>query len=165
MIEAIIEKYGQSEGLTISGNEIIEWPYNQPKPTKAQRKTLVDDYNSLRPVKEAKEKAIDLNNKIEDVFYIQANGRVYDFNVKNMLKFFAEFSMQGNEEVLNWDDNDNESHDHTKVEALNIVNAVKTFLRSLHNAKKADKAACETGDFSLTNLKVIEASQEALKGE
>lgn len=165
MIDAIIDKYGFKEGLDIHGGVISKWPYNVAKPTKAQLKTLVDDYNSLKLVIEAKNRALELNDKIEEVFCVQANGRVYDFNVKNMLKFFAEFSLQGNEGLLNWDDNDNESHDHTKVEALNIVNAVKAFLRSLHNAKKADKAACKTGDFSLTNLKAIEAAQEALKGE
>ena len=121
--------------------------------------------DSLKLIREAKNQTIDLSNKIEEVFYVQANGRVYDFSNKNMLKFFAEFSMQGNDEVLNWDDNDNESHDHTKVESFNIVNAAKTFLRSLHNAKKADKAACVNEDFSLSNLKAIEAAQEDLKGQ
>ena len=53
MIDAIIHKYGLKSGLSISGESIQDWPYDEKKPTKAQLKIIVSDYKPI----EAKERA------------------------------------------------------------------------------------------------------------
>ena len=108
---------------------------------------------------DVKKKASDLYNEIENHFYIEANGRVYNFDISKKIDFFAKFVMMPEDGALLWTAHDNEEYSHTKEEALNVFIAAEAFLKPLFDAKKADKA----GDGSLSNLNAIKAAQEALK--
>lgn len=123
-----------------------------------------DERQRIITVKENKQKANDLYSSIENHFLIEANNRVYNFDISKKLDFFAKFMMQADDEFLDWDDFSNETVQHNKQGTTAIIQSADTFLRALFNAKKADKLACESGDYSLTNLTAIKAQQDALRG-
>ena len=45
-IEAIQQQYGVKEGLSLKGNEITEWPYDEPKPNQKELDALVAKYQA-----------------------------------------------------------------------------------------------------------------------
>jgi len=156
---AIYDKYGFKNGLDIVGDSIAKWPYDEKKPTKTELNKIISDYKLKQSSENTKKEATNLYNEIENHFYIEANDRVYNFDISKKIDFFAKFVMMPDDGALLWTAHDNIEYSHTKQEALNIFISAEAFLKPLFDAKKADK----TGDGSLSNLNMIKASQEALK--
>ncbi len=108
-----------------------------------------------------KELSNNLYNEIESHFYLQANGRVYNFDISKKIDFFAKLVMMPDDGELLWTAHDNVEYSHTKQDAINVFMAAEGFLKPLFDAKKLDKA----GDGSLSNLKAIQEAQDILKGD
>jgi hypothetical protein len=44
LFDAIVDKYGKKEGLTIKGDTIVDWPYALPIPSAEELKALESQY-------------------------------------------------------------------------------------------------------------------------
>ena len=45
-MQAILDKYGHKEGLSMSGDKITEWPYSEKKPTQAELGVIASEYTA-----------------------------------------------------------------------------------------------------------------------
>jgi hypothetical protein len=171
--------------FTRSNNDIDSMPNNATLDTDQKRKDFIGDqeaYNfstqegCMNPIWDGEKYITDINsiilsnknlanelyNQIENHFLIVANNRTYNFDISKKIDFFAKFIMQADDDFLDWDDYLNETVQHNKQGSLAIIQSADAFLRSLFNAKKADKLAIENGDYSLSNLKAIQTQQDQL---
>lgn len=114
-------------------------------------------------VQRDKQNCEDLYDSIESHFLIVANGKTYNFGISKKLDFFAKFVLMADDDLLEWTAYDNVAYYHTKAEALAVIASADVFLRSLFNAKKADKALCESGDNTMPNLNEIKQGQDILR--
>jgi len=77
MINLVIEKvYGYKEGLTcdLGNNEIINWPYDAPKPSKNEINQMLTEYKqSIENANKAKNEMPTLDEKIDAIFEMLAN--------------------------------------------------------------------------------------------
>jgi hypothetical protein len=69
MIECLIEQYGESQGLTIQGDEIIEWPYAQPKPTKEEHMALHQAWLDANAYKEKRKAEMPSQEEMLEAIY------------------------------------------------------------------------------------------------
>jgi hypothetical protein len=161
MINALIDRFGLREGLTVENGEIVQWPYLEEKPSESELDKIVKDYEAQNKKLEAKEKAKNLYSQIENHFLIVANNRTYNFDISKKIDFFAKFVLMPDDGAISWTAHNNIEYSHTKEEAGAVIASAELFLTDLFNAKKLDK----NGDGSLSNLKAIQEAQKILGGE
>tara|TARA_R110000782_G_scaffold52163_1_gene111983 strand:- start:319 stop:795 length:477 start_codon:yes stop_codon:yes gene_type:complete len=84
-MDIIIKKYGFKEGLTTRDGEIINWPYDEPKPTK-------DDINLMSAQEVKKLEVVEARNKefskplqARDDLYLRAQPEVNIFLAANSM--------------------------------------------------------------------------------
>lgn len=102
-----------------------------------------------------------LYDDLDSYCIVEANDRLYNFSKSKRIDFFSEYMLL--EEVsgrIRWLDYSNTAHLHTKEEALNIINAIKIYLRGIFDAKQSDKALIMAGE-DPHNLKDIKAEQDS----
>ena len=69
MINAIIEKLGYTEGLTVRGNEIVDWPYASPQPSEAELGAWVEEYEAAYDYKEKRLMSMpSIEARLEDLY-------------------------------------------------------------------------------------------------
>ncbi len=57
MIDAMTHALGYKPGLTLRGDEIVEWPYSSPIPTTAELESMKEEYERHLTIIAIKKKA------------------------------------------------------------------------------------------------------------
>ena len=128
-----------------------------------QGKEILPFMTSEEEKTNTRNKANILHDSMEVNFIVEANGRKYNFNPMSVSKFGLKLLSSQPGDIIKWTAFDNVQYDHTITQAKAIFEAGETFLYALHKAKQDDKEACNSEDYSLSNLNSIKTAQESLK--
>lgn len=82
MIDAIIDKYGFMEGLTIRDDEIIEWPYDVPIPSRQELQAILAKYENSKEAKakKAKQEMPSIDEQLDDLYKAMDAGNLPNDN-------------------------------------------------------------------------------------
>lgn len=69
-MDAIIKKYGFKEGLVTKAGKIIEWPYDEPKPSQAELDLLIKEFDLDTKYKELRARAYPaIEEQLDKIFH------------------------------------------------------------------------------------------------
>jgi hypothetical protein len=74
-MDAIINKYGYKPGLTTREGKITNWPYEEKKPTIAELKVIVEEYeNSIAHIKARKKEYPSIEDQLDLLYHHGIDG-------------------------------------------------------------------------------------------